>query len=166
MQNSTSDTNQTIGQIIDLETFGQSHHLLMNLSRYLDNAAAAVLAGSVAPASVAAFVRRAVALYGDLRERILALAGDGDFAARCSEMLRPLDGVEDPIEAALIADQAHTFLETALRDGAFTHRMQMLSLQLGLETAAASAQLGEQREKAQVFEHRLAEPKGSTGTYL
>lgn len=152
-------TETLADKVADVEAFGQAFSLLTNLSKYLDMAANAVLAGTLDREQGAAFVRRAGEVYADLREEILNLIEDGDWRVAGGARMRPLEGVEDLLEAALVVDQSHIWLETSIRRGAFTHRVKLLGLQLGLEEAAANAQLGEQREKAQTFEKRHNQPK-------
>lgn len=83
------------------------------------------------------------------------------------KMLREVNDDADLLEVALVADQAHMWLETSIRHGAFEHRMKLISIQLGLEEAAASAQLSEQREKVAIFEKRSNGTKDhSGGTYV
>jgi hypothetical protein len=163
----TTRSGSLTDSVSDLETFGQAVNLLMNLSKYLDMAANSVMAGTLDVKSGEAFVRRAVDVYTDLRSTILDLIVDDIWATAGMTMLRPMEEVADILEAALVADQSHTWLETSIRRGAFEHRVKLLDMQLGLEQAAASAQLGEQLEKAQVFEKRHASNKNSGGgTYV
>lgn len=163
---SNETINSMIGKISDPEAFGQVVSLMTNLSRYLDMVANAVLSGNAAP-SVDAFTTRAVSIYEELRGRLIGFIIDEDLKAQAKEMLRSMANTTDPIEAALVADQAQLWVETTLRYGAFSHRMNLMSMQIGLETAAVSAQLHEQREKAMTFEHRMngGQPK-TPGTYL
>ena len=166
-RNKTPQTETLVDKVSDIETFGQAFNLLMNLSKYLDMAANSVMAGTLDIKSGEAFVRRAVDVYTDLRSTILDLIVDDNWATAGMAMLRPMEEVADILEAALVADQSHTWLETSIRRGAFEHRVKLLDMQLGLEQAAASAQLGEQLEKAQVFEKRHASNKnGGGGTYV
>lgn len=167
----TSDThNEAVSSMLEKisnpEAFGQVVSLLTNLSRYLDMVANAVLSGN-ASNSVAPFTNRAVSIYEELRAKLIGFIVDDDLRTSAAAMLRTMDGVVDPIEAALVADQAQLWVETTLRYGAFSHKMNLISMQIGLEEAAVSAQLHEQREKALTFEHRINGGNSKVpGTYI
>jgi hypothetical protein len=154
-------------KISNIEAFGQTLNLLMNLSRYLDIAANSVMAGTLNEKDRERFSKRAGQIYSELRTDILEMIQDDAYLKEGERMLRALEEESDLLEMALVVDQAHGWLETSIRHGAFGHRMKLLNIQLGLEEAAANAQLGEQREKAQVFEDRLSgKGKGSIGNYV
>lgn len=153
-QNQDATTGSLTEHVKDLEAFGQAFSLLMNLSKYLDMAGNSVMAGTLRPEDGRAFAQRAGSIYAELRGELLGLINDGTWSEVGHRMLRPLQGEVDLLEAALVVDQSHMWLETSIRRGAFQHRVKLLNLQLGLEEAAANAQLGEQLEKAQVFEKR------------
>jgi hypothetical protein len=152
--------------VSNIEEFGQAYTLMVNLSRYLDMVSSSVMAGNISDSGVLPFVRKAREVYGELRTMILTEISDDQLRGRAERMFRGLDGVENVLEAALIVDQAQAWLESELKHGAFTHRMNMMSLQLGLETAATNAQLGEQLEKAKVFESRTDRGGMHTGNYV
>jgi len=163
----SSISQQSISQkVSDIEAFGQAFNMMMNLSKYLDTAANSVLGGTLEITATAPFVRRAASIYAELRGTILGLILDEDIRSNGETMLRKLEGDVDVLEAALILDQSHCWLETSVRHGAFSHRVKLLDLQLGLEEAAANAQLSEQREKAELFEKRGTGGKNVGGTYV
>jgi hypothetical protein len=151
-------------KVVDIETFGQCYGLMLNLSRYLDNVAGGVLAGSIEIDAAAPFVKRAAGIYEDLRQQLVAQITDDELAAAASEMLRPLDADETVLEAALVVDQSQSWIDSTLKHGSFSHRIKLLGLQFGLEAAATTAQLGEQREKAESFQGRLT--TGAPGLYV
>lgn len=153
-------------KVSDIEAFGQTFNMLMNLSKYLDTAANSVLGGNLDMSETKALVSRAGMIYAELRGTILELITDEGTKAQTGAMLRPLLTDMDVLEAALVVDQSHCWLETSIRRGAFSHRVKLLDLQLGLEEAAASAQLGEQREKAELFEKRSGDHKNGNGAYV
>jgi len=153
-------------KVSDIEGFGQAFNMMMNLSKYLDTAANAVLGGTLTKDEAKLFVGRACSIYTELRGEILDLITDPQIQSECATKLRKLEGVDDVLEAALVVDQSHCWLETSIRHGAFSHRMKLLDLQLGLEEAAANAQLSEQREKVELFEKRSAGSKSIGGTYV
>lgn len=153
-------------KVSDIESFGQAFNMMLNLSKYLDTAANAVLGGTLDKDDTKFFVERARSIYTELRGEILDLITDQQIRSECSTKLRELEGVGDILEAALVVDQSHCWLETSLRHGAFSHRMKLLDLQLGLEEAAANAQLSEQREKVELFEKRSSGTKSAGGTYV
>jgi len=163
----SSISQQSISQkVSDIEAFGQAFNMMMNLSKYLDTAANSVLSGNLEMTTTGPLVRRAASIYDDLRDTILGLILDDDIRRNGERMLRKLEGEADVLEAALILDQSHCWLETSVRHGAFSHRVKLLDLQLGLEEAAANAQLSEQREKAELFEKRGTSGKSLGGTYV
>jgi len=153
-------------KVSDIEAFGQTLNLLMNLSKYLDTVANSVLGGTLSIDATKAFVSRVGMIYAELRAKILELTTDEDARAEGEAMLRPLHAEMDVLEVALVVDQSHCWLETSIRRGAFSHRVKLLGLQLGLEEAAANAQLSEQREKMELFEKRGADHKNSNGAYV
>lgn len=153
-------------KVSDIEAFGQTFNMLMNLSKYLDTAANSVLGGNLGMEETKALVSRAGMIYAELRDTILELITDDGTKAQSAAMLRPLHAEMDVLEAALVVDQSHCWLETSIRRGAFSHRVKLLDLQLGLEEAAANAQLSEQREKVEFFEKRGNDHKNSNGAYV
>jgi hypothetical protein len=153
-------------KVSDIEAFGQTLSMLMHLSKYLDTAANSVLGGNLVMTETKALVARAGTIYTELRGTILELITDKDTKAQSTAMLRPLHAEMDVLEAALVVDQSHCWLETSIRRGTFSHRVKILDLQLGLEEAAANAQLSEQRGKVEFFEKRGNDHKNGNGAYV
>jgi hypothetical protein len=141
----------------DLEVFGRTYGLLVNLSRYLDNVAGGVVAGTVDGASVQPFADQAVVIYTDLRRVLLDQITDDSLAAAAGEMLRPLSSGVGVLEAALVADQSQAWVDATIRPGVFARRIKLAAMQLGLEEVATSAQLGEQSAKAAAVNRQLQE---------
>lgn len=154
-------------QVSDIERLGQVHTLLTGLSKYLDTAASATFGGTLDGKAAEAFTARSILIYRELRSEILDLIMEGPAREQAATMLRDVGDAADLLEVALIADQAHMWLESGIRHGTFEHRIRLISVQLGLEEAAANAQLSEQRERAAIFEKRSNKPKDNTGgTYM
>jgi len=158
--------NPIENNVVDLEHFGQLFSLMTNLSRYVDTAAGAVLAGTTTEDAIRSFGQRSVSMYTSLRSDILESISDEQLRRAGELRMLNIDPDCNVVEAAVVIDQAHVWLETTIRHGAFKHRVDLISMQLGVEAAAVSVQLGEQREKALVFENRLNGSDKVPGTYL
>lgn len=132
-----ADTPDVLAVVADLRVFGAATTMLGNLSRYVDNAATAMLAGDITPAELAGYLQHVKAVYASLREKVIAALCD-DARAEADTELWVIPADADVLTTALLVDQSLAWTASLLQVGNLARQIRIAKMNLDLEEHAAS----------------------------
>jgi hypothetical protein len=123
--------------VADIRAYGAVTTMLGNLSRYVDNAASAFLAGDVRAGDLVGYLTHAKAVYASLRAKVIAALTDEARAAATAELWEiPADA--DVLATSLLVDQSLAWTATLLQVGNLERQLRITKMNLDLEEHAAT----------------------------